>query len=100
MISRGQIGLIITVILRTRAAPHRNAVRIRTVVDTPVIVSTVSYRCLVACTLHVFQPDRSAALSIRHSNHRSSVPETSKVGLGDVVPSSVKRGICPIAACY
>jgi len=50
-----------------------------TIVNTPVIVSTVSYRCLVAHTMHVVQPDRPVAWPITISNHRSPAPEISRL---------------------
>ena len=62
---------------RSFAAPHGHVIPVITVVNTPAIVSTVSYRWLVADTLYFIQPDRAAALSISISYHRSSVPEIS-----------------------
>jgi len=47
-----------------------------TIVNTPAIVFTVSYRCFIANTLHVVQPDRSTAWPIPVSDHSSFVSAT------------------------
>ena len=52
-----------------------------TIVNTPSSVSTVSYRCLVAYTVYVVQPDLPGAWRICRSQHRSRVPEISNIGL-------------------
>jgi len=46
-----------------------------TVVNTPTSVSTVSYRSLVADTMHVVQPDFAGAWPIQTSEYNSFVPE-------------------------
>jgi len=46
-----------------------------TIVNTPAIMFAISYRCLVTETLHVVQPDGSAAWPILISNYHSSVPK-------------------------
>jgi len=46
-----------------------------TVVNTPAIVSTVSYRSLVADTAHVVQPDSPVAWPVPISYYHSLEPE-------------------------
>jgi len=46
-----------------------------TVVNTPAVVSTVSYRSLVTVTVQVVQPDGSTASPIVITNFSSSVPK-------------------------
>ena len=69
------VKLLNTVLYRRCAARHRHVFAMITIVSIPAGVSAVSYRCLVADTLYVVQPDRSVPWPIPVSNHRSFVSE-------------------------
>ena len=65
----------VTVLYGRRAASHRHVFPMMAVVNSPATVFTFSYRCLVADTLYVVQPNRPAACSITVSNHRTFGPK-------------------------
>jgi len=65
----------ITVLYRRYAARHRHVFTMNAIVFTPAGVTTVSYRCLVAETIYIVQPDCPVAWPVPVSNHRSAVSE-------------------------
>jgi len=81
-----------------RSTPDRYVFSVMTIVNSPAIVITVSYWCLVACTAHVVQPNVSESSSIRISDYHSCVTETHKSPSTDRIVYAMVMHIRAIAS--
>ena len=64
-----------------RYACHRHVLNMMTVVNTPAVMNTISYRSLVTDTPHIVQPDLSAAWPIPSSNYFTAVSKINEINM-------------------